>query len=71
MLVADFEIERTDGGRVEPVDVVVERPSLGAGGPHAVARASHRDVAVVRTSQDLIDRELARGEHARRMTVPR
>ena len=33
--------------RYEPVDVVAERPALGAGRPDAIARAAHRDVAIV------------------------
>ena len=57
MLVADLEVEGPQIGQVEPLDVVAERPSLGARGPDAIARATHRNVAVERARQDLVDRE--------------
>ena len=57
--------------RVEPVDVVAERPALGAGRPDAIAHAAHRHVAIVGASQHLVDRSPARGEHAARQRLRR
>ena len=66
VLVADLQVERLQVGEIQPVDVVGERPALGAGRPDAIAHAAHRHVAIVGASQHLVDRAPARGEHATR-----